>query len=91
MGRIGRIRPVSETCFAPPPNREVFVAEGWAVELGTFEWALTRIAGGSPVIGRSNYMQVWKRAVAFAREVWNSPFRTDASLKPSSGSAPRSV
>ncbi len=57
-------------------NREVLVGGGWAVELGTFEWALQPAAGGPPVVDRGNYMQVWKeqddRTWRFAREVYNS-------------------
>lgn len=57
-------------------DREVFVADDWAVELGTFEWGLTPTAGGLPVVDRGNYMQVWKPLPdgqwRFAREVWNS-------------------
>ncbi|HEX7022801.1 MAG TPA: DUF4440 domain-containing protein [Trueperaceae bacterium] len=57
-------------------DREVLVGGGWAVELGTFEWALQPAAGGSPVVDRGNYMQVWKeqgdKTWRFAREVYNS-------------------
>lgn len=57
-------------------DREVFVGSGWAVELGTFEWALQPVAGGAAVIDRGNYMQVWKKQSdktwRFAREVYNS-------------------
>jgi ketosteroid isomerase-like protein len=57
-------------------NREVFVSEGWAVELGAYEWGLTPAAGGDPVLDRGNYMQVWKSHPdgqwRFEREIWNS-------------------
>jgi ketosteroid isomerase-like protein len=57
-------------------DREMFVGSGWAVELGTFEWALQPVAGGSPLVDRGNYMQVWKeqgdKTWRFAREVYNS-------------------
>ena len=57
-------------------DREVRVADGWAVELGTFEWTLKPTAGGSAVVDRGNYMQVWQlqgdTAWRFAREVYNS-------------------
>lgn len=57
-------------------DREVLVGSGWAVELGTFEWALQPVAGGSAVVDRGNYMQVWKqqgdKTWRFAREVYNS-------------------
>lgn len=57
-------------------DREVFVGDRWAVELGTFEWGLTPTAGGTPVVDRGNYMQVWKPALdgrwRFEREIWNS-------------------
>lgn len=57
-------------------DREVLVANGFAIELGTFEWGLTPAAGGSPVVDRGNYIQVWKSLSdgqwRFAREVWNS-------------------
>ena len=57
-------------------NREVFVGTGWAVETGTFEWTLQPTAGGSAVVDRGSYMQVWKQQAdktwRFAREVYNS-------------------
>jgi ketosteroid isomerase-like protein len=57
-------------------DREVLVGNGWAVELGTFEWALQPVAGGAEVIDRGNYMQVWReqddKTWKFAREVYNS-------------------
>ena len=57
-------------------NREVYVGDGWAVELGVYEWGLTPAAGGDPVLDRGNYMQVWKAQPdgqwRFAREIWNS-------------------
>lgn len=57
-------------------DQEVFLGDGWAVELGTYEWGLAPAAGGAPVIDRGNYMQVWKLQNdgqwRFAREVYNS-------------------
>ena len=57
-------------------DREVLVGHGWAVELGTFEWTLQPSAGGSAVVDRGNYIQVWKqqgdKSWRFAREVYNS-------------------
>lgn len=57
-------------------DREVMASNGWAVELGTFEWTLQPVAGGAAVTDRGNYMQVWKqqpdRTWTFAREVYNS-------------------
>jgi uncharacterized protein (TIGR02246 family) len=57
-------------------DREVFVGEGWAVELGTYEWGLTPVDGGDSSVDRGNYMQVWKPQPdgrwQFAREIWNS-------------------
>lgn len=57
-------------------EREVFVGEGWAVELGTYEWGLTPVGGGDSSLDRGNYMQVWKLQPdgrwQFAREIWNS-------------------
>lgn len=57
-------------------DREVLVGGGWAVELGTFEWGLQPTAGGTAVVDRGNYIQVWKeqadKAWRFAREVYNS-------------------
>ena len=57
-------------------DREVLIGSGWAVELGTFEWALQPAAGGPAVVDRGNYMQVWKehgdKTWRFAREVYNS-------------------
>lgn len=57
-------------------DREVMVGNGWAVELGTFDWALQPAAGGPAVTDRGNYMQVWKeqpdKTWRFSREVYNS-------------------
>ena len=57
-------------------DREVFVGEEFAVEIGSFEWGLIPAAGGSPVLDRGHYMQVWKRQPGgqwrFEREIWNS-------------------
>ena len=57
-------------------GREVFVGGGFAVESGNFEWGLTPVVGGAPVVDRGNYMQVWKRQPdgnwRFAQEIWNS-------------------
>ena len=57
-------------------NRELFVAGGSAVDVGTFEWTLAPVAGGAPVLDRGNYMQFWQRQPdgqwRFAREIWNS-------------------
>lgn len=64
-------------------EREVFVGEGWAVELGTYEWGLTPVGGGDSSVDRGNYMQVWKPTAdgqwRFEREIWNSstPLVTD--------------
>ena len=63
----------------------MFVGDGWAVELGTYEWGLTPEAGGGAVLDRGNYMQVWKSEPdgqwRFEREIWNSsepPAKTPA-------------
>lgn len=57
-------------------DREVLVGDGWAVELGAYEWGLTPAAGGEPVLDRGNYMQVWKSQPdgqwRLEREIWNS-------------------
>ena len=57
-------------------QREVLVGEGFAVEMGSFEWGLVPAGGGASVVDRGSYMQVWKRQPdgqwRFAREVWNS-------------------
>jgi len=63
-------------------DREVLVGEGFAVELGSFEWGLVPAAGGSPTVDRGHYMQVWNRQPdgqwRFAREIWNSSAPTEA-------------
>ena len=63
-------------------DREVLVGEGFAVELGSFEWGLVPAAGGAPVVDRGHYMQVWKRRPdgqwRFAREIWNSSAPAEA-------------
>lgn len=55
---------------------EVLVGDGWAVELGTYEWELEPAAGGEAVLDHGNYMQLWKLQPddqwQFAREIWNS-------------------
>ena len=57
-------------------EREVFVGDGWATELGSYEWGLKPPAGGAEVVDRGHYMQVWKQLPTgewrFAREIWNS-------------------
>ena len=57
-------------------DRELRVADGWAVELGTYEWGLAPAAGGDTMVDRGNYMQVWQqrsdKSWSFSREVYNS-------------------
>jgi ketosteroid isomerase-like protein len=56
-------------------DREVIVSDGWATELGQYEWGLQPTAGGNPVVDKGNYMQIWKRTSdgwRFFREIWNS-------------------
>ncbi len=57
-------------------DREVFVGQGWATELGAYEWQLTPVAGGAATVDRGHYMQVWHQLPGgewrFAREIWNS-------------------
>ena len=57
-------------------DREVFVGDEWAGELGSYEWNLTPVAGGAPVVDRGTYMQLWRKQPdgqwRFAREIWNS-------------------
>jgi ketosteroid isomerase-like protein len=55
---------------------EVLVGDGWAAELGSYEWGLEPAAGGELVLDRANYMQLWKSQPdgqwRFEREIWNS-------------------
>jgi uncharacterized protein (TIGR02246 family) len=57
-------------------DREVFVGDQWAVEVGSYEWGLIPAAGGGDVLDRGNYMQLWKSQSdgqwRFEREIWNS-------------------
>lgn len=57
-------------------HKEAFIGDGWAVEVGTYEWGLVPAAGGDVAIDHGSYMQVWKRLPdgqwRFAREVYNS-------------------
>jgi len=57
-------------------DQEVFVGNGWAAERGAYEWELVPAKGGSTVIDRGNYMQIWTQQPdgqwRFAREVYNS-------------------
>lgn len=57
-------------------DREVFVGDGWAVEIGVYEWVLTPVVGGEPVCDCGSYMQLWTAQPEgpwrFAREIWNS-------------------
>ena len=66
----------SRTSSLTLSGQEVIVGDEWAVELGAYEWGLTPVAGGDPVLDRGNYMQVWKSQPdghwRFEREIWNS-------------------
>jgi ketosteroid isomerase-like protein len=57
-------------------DRELRVADGWAVELGTYEWELAPVVGGGSSVDRGSYMQVWQqrsdKTWSFAREAYNS-------------------
>ena len=57
-------------------DQEVLLGDGWAVELGAYQWGLAPAAGGDPVLDHGNYLQVWKKQPdgqrRFAREIWNS-------------------
>jgi len=57
-------------------DREVLIGGEWATELATFEWRLVPVAGGSPVVDRGSYVQVWHHEPdgqwLFTREIWNS-------------------
>jgi ketosteroid isomerase-like protein len=56
-------------------DREVNVSDGWATELGQYEWGLHPTTGGDPVVDKGHYMQIWKRTSdgwRFFREIWNS-------------------
>jgi ketosteroid isomerase-like protein len=57
-------------------DREVLIGSEWATEIATFEWGLVPVGGGSPVIDRGSYVQVWHHEPdgrwLFAREIWNS-------------------
>lgn len=57
-------------------NREVLLGDGFATEIANFEWGLTPVAGGPPVVDAGSYMQVWRRDPngrwLFGREIWNS-------------------
>jgi hypothetical protein len=61
-------------------DREVFVGDGWAAELGSFEWGLASVAGGAPLLDRGSYLQVWSEQPdgrwQFEREIWNSSLPT---------------
>ena len=64
-------------------EKEVFVTDGWAVEIGAYEWGLTPTAPGEPIMDAGHYMQLWKALPGggwrFAREIWNSRSPTSAS------------
>jgi ketosteroid isomerase-like protein len=66
-------------------NREVTVSDGWASELGQYEWGLQSTSGGDPVVDKGNYIQIWKRAPdggwRFFREIWNSSIPAPAGGK----------
>jgi ketosteroid isomerase-like protein len=57
-------------------DKEVFVSDDWAVEIGAYEWGLTPASGGDAVVDVGHYMQLWKPDAdgrwKFAREIWNS-------------------
>ena len=71
-GFLSQFRTSSLTLSA----REVFVGGGSDVELGSYEWGLTPADGGSAVLDRGSYMQVWTSGPDgqwhFEREIWNS-------------------
>lgn len=67
-------------------DRELFVGDGWAVELGTYEWDLAPVAGGEAVRDRGSYMQLWKAQSGgvwrFHREIWNSSAPASPTAEP---------
>ena len=40
-------------------DREVLTGGEWATEIATFEWGLVLVGGGSAVVDRGSYAQVW--------------------------------
>jgi Ketosteroid isomerase homolog len=57
-------------------NRELFVGGDYATEVAQFVWTLVPVAGGTPIVDRGSYVQLWHRSSdgrwVFSREVWNS-------------------
>ena len=57
-------------------DREVFIGSGWAAERAAYEWVVTPVGGGKPIVDHGNYMQIWQRQPdgrwLFKREIWNS-------------------
>ena len=57
-------------------DKEVVVGDGWASEVGSYDWGLKPTKGGAEIVDHGHYMQIWKRAPdgkwKFYREIWNS-------------------
>ena len=57
-------------------DREVRMGGDWVTEVSGYEWTLSPVAGGAPIIERGNYIQLWHREgdgrYLLVRELWNS-------------------
>ena len=66
-------------------HEEVFMGNGFAVELASFEWGLVPTRGGAASVDRGSFMQVWKKQAdgqwRFAREIFNSSVPAAAGTK----------
>jgi uncharacterized protein (TIGR02246 family) len=57
-------------------DREVVLADGWAIEKGEFTWTVSPVGGGGPIEDRGRFMAIWKRQNdgkwKAAYNIWNS-------------------
>lgn len=67
-------------------EEEVYMGDGWATLVGSYEWGLTPVAGGAPVVDRGHFIQVWHHTAEgqwlFSREIWNSSVPPSAPVAP---------
>jgi uncharacterized protein (TIGR02246 family) len=58
------------------PDREVVMADGWAIEKGDFVWAVSPVGGGETIEDQGRFLAIWKRDSdgewRVAHNIWNS-------------------
>jgi ketosteroid isomerase-like protein len=57
-------------------DREVRLGGDWVTEVAGFEWTMKPVGGGTDMVERGSYMQIWHREpdgrYLLTRELWNS-------------------